>query len=305
MAAVALATSACGNYSTEDLRFLAALPQKEDLAFQVPAPPQGALSACPPSNASIWLQAKPVADGINGGVDFLLALVDVVRKMEPTWRAADARRWGPFDSKEHPGREVQVIIARTYPPELGGAPRYGYAFQARVKGTPDFTTVIWGAFDGGSASRGKGGMVLYFDQIIALGMGDASTPAGTMQIAYDRTSDPATIQLVLSNDGFGVVQFGYRSAVYAAGGGVFDFAVRDGQGNLLYVSTGYDAWGAGRAGIAVQLAAGGTGGFRQCWNAGACLVYVQDPLNLSCPAAEQPCDYGVETDCPAVPASPF
>jgi len=304
--AVGLALAGCGNYSTEDLRFLAALPQREDLAFKVPAPAgTGALSSCPPANASVWLDAKPTADNINAGVDLVLSLVDLVRRQPPTWRTKDARGWGPFDSGEHPGREIQVIIARTYPAELAGAPRYGYAFQARVKGTPDFTTVIWGVFDGGSASHGKGGVILYFDQMIAIGISGPTTPPGTMQIAYDRTSDPVTLQLVLSNDGFGVVQFGYRSAEYGAGGGLFDFAIRDGSGNLLFISTGYDAEGAGRADVGVQLAGGGTAGFRQCWGAEACLVYVLDPGNYSCPAAEWPCSFGVETDCPAVPVSPF
>jgi hypothetical protein len=242
-------------------------------------------------------------------VDFLLRLVDVVRSRAPSWRKDDERGWGPFPSKEHPGREMVVIVARSYPPELGGAARYGYAFLARLVGTPDWTPLIGGAFDGGSASRGKGGLVLDFDAMIALGMSDAGTPTGKMEVAYDRTSDPATIQLVLASDGFGAVGtgsgFAYRSAEYAAGGGVFDFAFRDAQGNLYYVSTGYDAAGAGRDAVAYQAAGGATAGFRECWGAGACLVYVQDPGNYSCPAAAWPCSLGADTACPAVPASPF
>ncbi len=301
----ALVLSGCGNYSTEDLRFLAALPQREDLAFAVPAAPSGALSACPPANASVWLEAKPVSDALNGGVDFLVTLVDVVRSISPTARDRDRRVWGPFDAKDHPGREVEVVMVRTYPPELGGAARYSYAFVARWKGTADFTPLIGGAFDGGSASHGRGGIVLDFDAMAALGMADATTPAGTMQIAYDRASDPSTIQLALTSDALGVVQFGYRYAGYAAGGGVFDFAFRDKNATLFYVSTGFDAEGAGRAGVAFQTAGGASGSFQQCWGANACLVYVNDPLNVTCPAAEQPCNYGVPADCPAVPASPF
>jgi len=312
LVAAALAVSGCGNYSTEDLRFLAALPQREDLAFRVPATGQpGALSSCPTRTSSVWLEAKPTSDKINAGVDFLLALVDVVRSHEPSWRKADERGWGPFPSKEHPGREVMVVMARTYPPELGGGARYGYAFLARLQGTPDWTGLIGGQFDGGSASRGKGSVVLDFDQMIALGMSDAGTPTGQMAITYDRASDPVTIELVLASDGFGAVgtgsTFAYRSAGYAAGGGAFDFAFRDAQGNLFYVTTGYDAAGAGRDAVVYHAAAGGTAGFRECWGAGACLVYVQDSLNISCDpqAYGGACSLGVETDCPAVPASPF
>jgi hypothetical protein len=304
--ALAVALAGCGNYSTEDLRFLAALPQRDDLKVAVPAPGQpGALSACATGDARIWLEAKPTSDGINAGVEFLLSLVDLVRRQPPAWRTDDARGWGPFDAERHPGRQIQVVMARTYPPELGGAPAYAYAFQARWKGAPQFTTIVSGSFEGGSASHGRGGIVLDFDAMIGLGMGEATTPSGTMQVAYDRASDPVTLQLALSRDGFGVVQFGYRFAGYAAGGGVFDYAFRDQAGNVFFVSTGYDAEGAGRAGVAFQGAGGGTGGFRQCWGAGACLVYVLDPGNYSCPAAAWPCSFGVETDCPAVPASPF
>ncbi len=307
--AAALGLAGCGNYSTEDLRFLAALPQREDLTFDVPsASTQGALSACPPGNATVWLEAKPTADKINAGVDFLLALVDQVRRVTPTWRSDDARMWGPFDAERHPGREIRVLMERTYPAELGGDARYGYAFQARVKGSADWTYVVAGAFDGGSASRGKGYMALDFDAMRAIGIADPDTPAGNMQLAYDRTGDPVTLQLALTSDGFGAVQFGYRSATWHAGGGVFDFAFRDASANLLYVSTRYDAQGAGRAGVGFQGAGGATGGYEQCWDAGACLVYVNDPASLSCQVVppETTCSYGVVDSCAAdLPASPF
>jgi hypothetical protein len=306
LAVAALGLAGCGNYSTEDLRFLAALPQREDLTFDVPVPGQpGALSACPPGNATVWLEAKPTSDKINAGVDLLLGLVDFVRREPPTWRSEDARRWGPFDDERHPGREIQVVMARSFPTDLAGAPRYAYAFEARWKNAAAFMPILAGAFDGGSASRGRGLLVLDFDAMTGLGMGDAGTPAGTMRVSYDRSGDPVTLQLALSSDGFGAVQFGYRFAGWADGGGVFDFAFRDASANLFVVSTAYDARGAGRAAVRFQGAGGASGGFEQCWGANACLAYVNDPLNLSCPAAEQPCSYGVAADCPAVPASPF
>jgi hypothetical protein len=306
----ALALSGCGNYSTEDLRFLAALPQREDLTFEVPAGRPGALTACPPANASVWLEAKPTADKINAGVDLLLSLVDTVRRLPPTWRSDDARMWGPFDDEGHPGRELRVVMERSFPSDLAGEARYAYAFQARVKGTAAWTNVIVGAFNGGSASRGDGGVVLDFDAMRAVGIDDEGTPAGNMQIAYDRTGDPVTLQLLLTSDGFGAVQFGYRSAKWAAGGGVFDFAIRDANGNLLVIATRYDAAGAGRAGVAFQAAGqtSVTGGYEQCWGANACLVYVNDPANLSCQPVlpETSCNYGDALDCPApLPESPF
>ena len=321
VAALALALGGCGDYSTEDLRFLAALPQREDLRVAVPASAEAAAvvvakgtavsqaptAACGLGDADIWLWAKPTSDGLNAAVSFVIGLIDAVRKHEPSWRGDDARRWGPFDDPKHPGREIQIGMARTYPPELGGAPRHVYAFQARVKGTVEFTTIILGSFDGASASRGGGGVLLDFDALWALGMNDDTTPHGAMAIEYHRERDPVTIELVLAQRGFGNEAFGYQFAGWAEGSGVFNYAFRDADANLLVVSTGYDAFGAGRAHVAFT-AAGGTpsGGFDQCWDAGPCLVYVSDPGNYSCVAAEWGgvCSRGDPADCPAIPASP-
>ncbi len=307
-ASLALALAGCGTYSTEDLKFLAALPQRDDLEFKVPAaaPPAGALSTCPTRDATWWLEAKPTSDSINSGVEFLLGLVDLVRRQAPTWRTEDARGWGPFDAEDHPGREIQVVMGRSFPAELDGAPRFVYAFQARWKGAAEFTTIIAGSFDRGSASHGTGWLVLGFDAIHTLDMDDPGTPNGMMQIGYDRASDPVTLQVALSAGGFGAVDFGYRYAGYAAGGGVFDFAVREvATGNLFFVSTGFDAEGAGRAQVFFRTPVGFEGGFQQCWDPAACLVYVGDPFNYSCDPPDEPCNLGAPADCPVVPASPF
>jgi hypothetical protein len=304
-AALALALAGCGNYSTEDLRFLAALPRREDLRVAVPAQgtPTGLVGPCATRPAEVWLWAKPTSDGLNAGVEVVLSLVDAVRAHPPTWRKDDARGWGPFDDGNHPGREIRIVIVRTFPESAGGEAVYVYAFQARVKGTQDFADILTGAFEGGSARTGRGGVALDFDAMWTLGLDDAETPHGTMQIAYDRTSDPVTIGLTLAQDGFGVVRFGYGYAGYADRRGTFGYRFRDRSGDVLTVETGFDAAGAGRASVGFVGAGGGTGSFRQCWDANACLVYVDDPGGYSCGAP--PCGLGALADCPAVPASPF
>ncbi len=76
-------------------------------------------------------------------------------------------------------------------------------------------------------------------------------------------------------------------------------------GDVLTVATGFDAAGAGRAAVTYVAAGGGTGSFDQCWDAAACLSYVLDPANFSCPLHAS-CSFGsVIPDCPAVPVSPF
>jgi hypothetical protein len=236
-------------------------------------------------------------------VDWVLGLVDLVRREPPSWREKDARGWGPFDDRNHPGREIRVLIFRDFPGELGGAPRHTYAFDARVKGTQAWTTVIGGTFAGASAARGAGELRVFFDRLHALGMNDAETPHGLLYVRYDRASEPRTIELVLDQSAFGLEGFGYAYAGYADGSGTFAYAFRNGRGDLLVVEAGFDAAGAGGAEVAFTGALGATGSFRQCWDTSACLVYVDDPANLSCEAAS--CSAGALASCPVLPAPPF
>ena len=67
-AALCLGLCACGDYSTEDLRFLAAVPSRADLRVEVP---EDALSdpgvarqvVCATRPADTWLRAKPSPTG--------------------------------------------------------------------------------------------------------------------------------------------------------------------------------------------------------------------------------------------------
>jgi len=103
--------------------------------------------------------------------------------------------------------------------------------------------------------------------------------------------------------------FAYQFAGYAAGGGVFDYAIRDVVENTLFIATRYDAAGAGRARVGFQPAGGGIAGyFEQCWDAGAALVYVDDPGNYSCEEGTlvpPECTCGAAASCVPVPESPF
>jgi hypothetical protein len=302
---LAVALAACGNYSTEDLRFLAALPTRADLQVAVPADGNpGAATACGPmGSANVWLWAKPTSDGLNAAVGFVVSLIDVVRKYPPTDREKDLRRWGPFPDEKHPGKEIQIIIQRTYPAGEDGPPVHLYAFQARETGVGAFRDVISGSFEGASASRGRGTVVLSFQTMWDLATNESTTPHGTMEIAYDRASDPVTIDLQLTDDGFDVVQFHYGFAGYRDGHGAFDYAFRNVARDLLEVKTRYDAAGAGRNAVAFTKAGGGTGSFQQCWDGGACLTYVDDPAGFTCGPA--PCEQGSESACVTGPIPPF
>jgi hypothetical protein len=174
-------------------------------------------------------------------------------------------------------------------------------------GAEPFRTLLGGTFEGASASRGRGTIVLDFDAFWALGMNDPKTPFGTMQIGYDRGSEPVTIDLALTQDGLGLAQFAYGYAGYRDGSGAFDYRFRNAAGDVLTVATVYDAGRAGR--LIASFTTGGTpswsGSFRQCWDGAACLVYVDDPGNYSCGASAAPCSSGALAACTdAAPGTP-
>lgn len=312
-----LLLAGCGTFSNEDIRFVEALPRREELRVAVPAAsaplarmatPLGAVAACTgPGTAETWLSAEKTGQDFNRGIDWVLALVDVVRRHPPTHREQDLRRWGPFDDKNHPGNEVQVVFTRTWPAAVAPNPRYAYSFEARKRGSAvAFTPILFGTFVGASASRGRGQLELDFSAIWAMGMQDADTPHGAMDVRYDRSGSPRVSHLTMlpavEAQGFGLVQFDYGFAGYADGSGRFDFAFRNGSGDLLAVTAGFDAAGAGRDRVEFTRAGdvAPIGGFEQCWTADACLTWVNDPLDISCPSRLN-CSGGSVATCVTVP----
>lgn len=317
VAAAVASAAGCGNYSTEDLRFLAALPYRQDLTVRLPANTgtgpaaltglAAASLACPTiGDADVWKWAKPTSDNLNAGVSWIIGLIDNVRRFPPTHRDEDARRWGPFDDDKHPGREIQIVMERSWPGGSSAPPSYAYRFEARVKGTTAFTPLLFGTFVGPSASHGDGDVTLDFQAFWDVGVNDADTPHGSMAIVYSRSSDPVTTGLDLSpatNGPFGVASFKYLYSGWADGMGAFAYKFTDVARNVLEVTTGYDATGAGRLRVSfTRFSDGLVGSFDQCWDAGACLVYVKDPLNFTGYTPIAPYIAGDVNACAALPA---
>ena len=315
VAAVALALAACGNYSNEDIRFYEAVPTRQMLRVQVPAPAAqpGALSACTPGygSADVWLWAKPTGDGLNNAIDFILGLVDLVRRYPPTTRTADSRTWGPFDDK-HAGREDRVTITRRDQGCVPGGPVcWVFVLAARVKGQGAFQPILEAQFQGASAGQGDGSLAIHFDTIWALGMndppdpqkpGDTGTPHGEMGIAYSRSGDPRTTELSFQQPGFSLPQFDYAWQGWADGHGRFVYRLIDANGNVLTIDARYDDAGRGRADVTVLTPGGFTAGFSECWNQAACVQWVDDPFNFTniCGLLPVSCVLGSVTSC-AVP----
>ncbi len=166
--------------------------------------------------------------------------------------------------------------------------------------------MLAGTFRGPSATHGRGGLVLDFDEIHAAGLQDPATPFGQLDVGYDRTIEPRSVSLRTAVAGaFGLVQaFQYDYRGYRDGRGLFRYRFEKagaGGSDTITVSASFAAGGAGRGNIGFVAAGGGSGAFQQCWDAAACLVFHQDLTGYTCGGAAS-CVFGVEASCPDVEA---
>src|SRR5262245_44869811 len=91
-----LAVAACGNFSNEDLLFLAGVPRPHEVEMEVEAVGGEAGQALVGAPAELYGVAHNAAQELNGGVAGILALVGQLGAgYPPTERAEDSRVWGP------------------------------------------------------------------------------------------------------------------------------------------------------------------------------------------------------------------
>lgn len=320
VAVAGLLLTACGNYSTEDVRYAEALPAREDLRVEVPvpsaAPAPGANggpgaegpaatgpAACGAAPATAWLWAGPVAQGLNSGLDLVLGFVETVRGVAPTWRSADARGWGPWPDSRHPGREVRMAMTRSFPEGAEAGPRFAYELQARLADpTSPWTTLLTGELRGGLARQGTGTLSLDLDGVARLGLADPGTPQqGLVTVEYDRSTSQVRIALTLDHDGFGLTRSRYRFSGAADRSGTLEYAIRDPGGDLFVVDAAFDGAGRGRATVDLRSVGGLTARYALCWGADACTVWLDDPLGQSGLCSGPPCTVGSPASCTAAP----
>jgi hypothetical protein len=296
-AAVLALACACGNLSNEDIAFFEAIPQKQELHVRVPQAAT-AQNLCTIGAADVWTQAKTTGDGINAGVDAILALVDTIRTVTPTARDDDSRTWGPFPDDKHPGVRIKVVMVRELDATLTPW-RWIYTIAAaRPPGA--FLPILEGEFFGAQARNGIGRLTLHFENSAALGIGKPGDPASPARIFYDLSGDPHTVSLDLtSSNGFGLVSFDYWFAGYADGHGQFDCAFPDAKNNCtIEVSTFFNAQGAGHDVFRALCPAGLLGDVKQCWDVGGCLTFVDDPFALTAACnGIAPCVLGSAAQC--------
>jgi hypothetical protein len=292
---------ACGNLSNEDVAFMVAIPQKQQLHVALP---QGAQSQslCAIGAADVYASAKTTGVSINAGVDAILSLVDAIRTVTPTTREDDSRTWGPFPDNDHPGVTMQVVMFREL--DATRTPwRFIYTISAARLPGP-YYPILEGEFFGAQATNGIGRMTLHFENSTRLGIEQPGDPALPMRIFYDRSGDPRTVSLDLTAgvNAFGLISFDYGFTEYQDGHGQFDYAFPDPKsGCTIEVTTFFNAQGAGRDVFRARCGILGVlGDVKQCWDPSGCLTFVDDPFALT-PACGglKPCLLGNPASCPA------
>jgi len=292
---------ACGNLSNEDIAFVEAIPQKQQLHVQVP---QGsaAQNLCAIGPADVFTSAKTTGASINAGVDAILAMVDAIRAVTPTSREDDSRTWGPFADQDHPDVRIKVVMVRELDAMLTPW-RWIYTISG-AKAAGPFLPVLEGEFFGAQARKGSGRVTLHFENTTNLGINQPTDPAFPARIYYDLSGDPHTISLDLTAgvNAFGLISFDYSFAGYADGHGQFDYAFADPKnGCTNFVTTFFNAKGAGRDVFRARCGLITYAGFKQCWDPGGCLTFVDDPfaLTAACLGIIPPCILGSLAQCPA------
>jgi hypothetical protein len=295
-----LLACACGTLSNEDVAFLEALPQKGMVHVAVPAGSTGQ-NLCAIGPADYWIKAKTTGNSINQGVDNILTLVDTIRVVPPTSRDTDQRTWGPFPDGNHAGVVIEVTMFREI--DANGIP-WRWIFTISARRPPGaFLPVLEGEFFTAQARNGIGRITFHFENSWALGINQSipPDPQSPMRVFYDLSGDPRTISLDLTGGaGLGLPSFDYGWAGYADGHGRFDYAVPDPKsGCTLELTTFFTAAGAGHDVVRASCGLSIFGDVLQCWDASACLTYVNDPFAFTpqCNGVK-PCILGNPLSCP-------
>ncbi len=285
---LALAASACGNFSNlplEDLAFVEGLPRPADLALDGPGAEQGeagqglgqrkdGLRRCVEGDDDPFCLGQQLVVGVNKLTFELLTVLDVVRSLPPTERGDDHRRWGPWEDGDHPGWQVQVTIRRHREPELS----YDWAISYSRIDTP-LLDVVTGTFVPGRRGTSKGTGFYVWDARAARaaglerGGGDDGEPVDRFELTYDLVSEPKVLSGTLVNEAGGTISIEHER--FADRSGAWRYRIladmdHVGALDVVEASARWRADRAGRADAAITLgeggAEGGPFGKSICWD---------------------------------------
>lgn len=214
----------CGNFSNEDLIFLAALPDADNLLLKVPGADYGqqsqglsssshALSAC--AEGDLHCQASQISTGINAAVLALLNMVDhIAMDFPPTQRQAGLRIWGPVYVRAE-NTSLRFEMQRSV---VDGQDKFSYCLHA-MRGEADLDLaqdlsceveddpsglqrLLWGWYQPGlspvgapgGASFGQGELLVDLNRSRDAGLGKLDDQ-GVIQAAYQNDDGGLQIDL--------------------------------------------------------------------------------------------------------------
>ncbi|MFL5306016.1 MAG: hypothetical protein ACJ8F1_12430 [Polyangia bacterium] len=298
LVACALAAG-CGNYSNEDLEFMAAVPTSTELAVELPAAVNTVVEA------ELAQKTHDAIKTVNDSLVSVLALVDTFRAVAPTSRSSESRTWGPFDDDKHAGWRWELIVTR----DPATPTTFMYALQAQnAAAAPGWLLFLSGSFDAaGGAKQGTGQVTADFAALAAhdFPLDPGSAKLANLTIAYqnfDLAGSPIVVSMTMNGvpDGTGAATT--LSIVYeilSDRSGEMAFTL---TGNLIagpatevvLVNSQWLASGAGES--TLKVAHGDGAGLEQteCWNSGFAATFNAKPW---APAE----DFGSSDACPTLP----
>jgi hypothetical protein len=125
------------SWSNQDIEFLYALPRSDALEAGTPdqqgttqqglAQQSAGLSVSAPS--AMFQKTIGAARSFNSMLFAILDALERVRQFPPTRREANRRIWGPISDRQHPDREVRLVVERTLQPDDS----FVYAWQIEIR----------------------------------------------------------------------------------------------------------------------------------------------------------------------------
>ncbi len=286
--ATVLAGTACGNWSNQDLVFLAALPDRTQLSSklagtQVASSSSGLQQALLGDVADGYTFSQDASKAFNGGLYATLDLLEHVRTVPPTTRHTDERIWGPFRDPASLTHFVQVVIDRTGC-SLGadGVRRcatYSYHLDLRQGQTGPWATYLSGTWQvTGTVREGQGTLALDADAARSVGIDPVSLQKiANISVTYQTAPFPIQVAMTVSGTGGTVIDYAYRELATGSGGMHFHT-----QANVIAGAAVEDVdiragWRPDSVGTATLVISGGDAGSGatkvECWDTAGRLTY--------------------------------
>lgn len=283
LALTVLALCGCGgNYSVDDLEYIAAVPKKAALSSNLSTSASGGWRRIDPGANALGQTSGLAAFTLgatttfNGGLGFLLDIVErVVDTYPPSHRAPNARVWGPWAADRFPGWTHTLTIARD--PQ---APDH-FVYQITIDNPHGVSVVLLqGEYfaSAGTIRHGAGNVALLVDQArstleangVSTAEFDAAFPPtmGNLTAGYDNHADPIMVTMTFSGPSGPTPDGAYQFRLFSTGEGQMRFVSIDRpSGNVFGVESHWRSDHAGYATAGIESGPNAGAHEVDCWDA--------------------------------------